>query len=332
MGREAYTGSWSINPRRGVPGVRDAGPRRRCPPWVLMSEPTLPIRTIDAGETGTVAVLTLEQGDRPVVVLDESLMNRLDRSLSALPRGIDGFILESAAPRAFVAGADLKAIMAMDDPALHRYLEYGASIFQRISDLPCPSVAVIHGACLGGGLELAMHCDGLIGLVDPEARPFPIGLPEAGLKICPGWGGTNLLPARIDAKTAIIATATGTPFNAHSAAELGLFDATVATRDELIPAALRWIGEQPGHTDRGVPMHWIGADRHYAASEAGLHAAQRELQHTPEGDAVLDAIAVGLKEGWRGALQKERDELVRLRHTPPAREAIESFFAKAAKK
>jgi 3-hydroxyacyl-CoA dehydrogenase/enoyl-CoA hydratase/3-hydroxybutyryl-CoA epimerase len=297
-----------------------------------MSEPLLPIRAIDAGEAGAIAVLTLEQGDRPVVVLDESLMDRLDHSLAALPKGIDGFILESAAPRAFVAGADLKAIMAMDDPALHRYLEYGASIFQRISDLPCPSVAVIHGACLGGGLELAMHCDGLIGLIDPAAKPFPIGLPEAGLKICPGWGGTNLLPARIDAKTAIIATATGVPFNAQSAAQLGLFDTTVTARENLIPAAVRWIGEQRGHTDRGTPMHWIGADAHHAASEAGLHAAQRELEHTPEGDAVLDAVAVGLKEGWRGALRNERDELVRLRHTAPAREAIESFFAKTAKK
>lgn len=297
-----------------------------------MSEPLLPIRTIDAGKTGTIAVLTLEQGDRPVVVLDESLMERLDRSLAALPPGIDGFILESAAPRAFVAGADLKAIMAMDDPSLHRYLEYGSTIFQRISDLPCPSVAVIHGACLGGGLELAMHCDGLIGLVDPAAKPFPIGLPEAGLKICPGWGGTNLLPARIDAKTAIVATATGVPFNAQTAARLGLFEAAVTARENLIPAAIRWIAEQHGHTDRGTPMHWIGADAHYAASEAGLHAAQRELEHTPEGDAVLDAVAVGLKEGWRGALRKERDELVRLRHTAPAREAIESFFAKTAKK
>lgn len=297
-----------------------------------MSEPLLPIRTIDAGKTGTIAVLTLEQGDRPVVVLDESLMERLDRSLAALPPGIDGFILESAAPRAFVAGADLKAIMAMDDPSLHRYLEYGSSIFQRISDLPCPSVAVIHGACLGGGLELAMHCDGLIGLVDPAAKPFPIGLPEAGLKICPGWGGTNLLPARIDAKTAIVATATGVTFNAQTAARLGLFEAAVTARENLIPAAIRWTAEQHGHTDRGTPMHWIGADAHYAASEAGLHAAQRELGNTPEGDAVLDSVAVGLKEGWHSALRKERDELVRLRHTAPAREAIESFFAKTAKK
>lgn len=299
-----------------------------------MPEPMLPIRTIDAGETGTITVVTLEQGARPVVVLDESLMERLDRTLAALPQGPDGFILESAAPRAFVAGADLKAIMAMDDPSLHRYLEYGASIFQRICDLPCPSVAVIHGACLGGGLELAMHCDGLIGVLDPspESKPFPIGLPEAGLKICPGWGGTNLLPARIDAKTAIVATATGRPFNAQSAADLGLFDSTVTTRDELIPAAINWIGEQRGHTDRGEPMHWIGAHRHHPASEAGLDAARRELNATPEGDAVLDAVAVGLREGWRAACQKERDELVRLRHTGPAREAIESFFARTAKK
>jgi 3-hydroxyacyl-CoA dehydrogenase/enoyl-CoA hydratase/3-hydroxybutyryl-CoA epimerase len=299
-----------------------------------MPEPLLPIRTIDAGESGTITVVTLEQGDRPVVVLDESLMERLDRTLGDLPQGPDGFILESAAPRAFVAGADLKAIMAMDDPSLHRYLEYGASIFQRICDLPCPSVAVIHGACLGGGLELAMHCDGLIGVLDPspEAKPFPIGLPEAGLKICPGWGGTNLLPARIDPKSAIVATATGKPLNAKSATEMGLFDATVATRDELIPAAIKWIAEQRGHTDRGQPLHWIGAHRHFAASEAGLHAARHELGPSPEGDAVLDAVAVGLREGWRAACQKERDELVRLRRTEPAREAIESFFARSAKK
>lgn len=297
-----------------------------------MSEPLLPIRTIDAGEAGTISVVTLEQGDRPVVVLDESLMERLDRTLAALPSNPDGFILESAAPRAFVAGADLKAIMAMDDPTLHRYLEYGASIFQRISDLPCPSVAVIHGACLGGGLELAMHCDGLIGLVDPDAKPFPIGLPEAGLKICPGWGGTNLLPARIDAKTAIVATATGKPFNAQSAADLGLFDAAVTSHEGLIPRAIQWIGEQRGHTDRGTPMHWIGADQHFAVSEAGLDRARAELEPTPEGDAVLDAVAVGLREGWQGAIQKERDELVRLRHTEPAREAIESFFARSSKK
>lgn len=296
-----------------------------------MSADFLPTRVIDAPDLGPVLVLTLEQGDRPVVVIDESLLNRLDATLGEIPDGLAGFVLESAAPRAFVAGADLKAIMAMDDPALHRYLEFGASIFQRIADLPCPTAAAIDGACLGGGFELAAHCDGLIGLVDPDAKPFPIGLPEAGLKICPGWGGTNLLPARIDAEEAIVATATGKPFNALSANELGMFDAICSSRDALIETAIGWIKEQRGHTDRGTPKQWIGTDEHYARVEAGLDKARLALDATPHGDAVLDCVHTGLKEGWRAALQNERDELVRLRHTEPAQRAIESFFAKTAK-
>jgi 3-hydroxyacyl-CoA dehydrogenase/enoyl-CoA hydratase/3-hydroxybutyryl-CoA epimerase len=295
-----------------------------------MPEQPLPIRTIDS-PAGPIAVLTLEQGDRPVVVIDETLLNRLDEALGRIPKGLAGFILESAAPRAFVAGADLKSIMAMDDPSLHRYLEFGASVFQRIADLPCPTAAAIHGATLGGGLELAMHCDGLIGLVEKDAKPYPIGLPEAGLKICPGWGGTNLLPARIDPKTAIIATASGVPFNAHSADELGMFDATCSSRDDLIGTAAEWIATQRGHTDLGTPMHWAGADRHLPDVQRGLEKARAELGETPEGDAVLDCVAIGLTQGWKAALQMERDELVRLRHTKPAREAIESFFARSAK-
>ncbi len=295
-----------------------------------MPEQPLPIRTIDS-PAGPIAVLTLEQGDRPVVVIDESLLNRLDEALGRIPQGLAGFILESAAPRAFVAGADLKSIMAMDDPSLHRYLEFGASVFQRIADLPCPTAAAIHGATLGGGLELAMHCDGLIGLVDKDAKPYPVGLPEAGLKICPGWGGTNLLPARIDPKTAIIATASGVPFNAHSADELGMFDATCSSRDDLIGTAAEWIATQRGHTDLGTPMHWAGADRHLPDVQRGLEKARAELGETPEGDAVLACVAIGLTQGWKAALQRERDELVRLRHTKPAREAIESFFARSAK-
>jgi len=291
----------------------------------------LPTRVIEVPDLGPVLVLTLEQGDRPVVVIDESLLNRLDATLASLPADLAGFVMESAAPRAFVAGADLKAIMAMDDPSLHRYLEYGASIFQRIADLPCPSVAAIGGACLGGGFELTAHCDGLVGVVDPDAKPFPIGLPEAGLKICPGWGGTNLLPARIDAREAIVATAIGKPFNAHSAHALGMFDATCVSRDDLVQTSIDWIKGQRGHTDIGTPMHWIGTDEHYTRVQSGLDAARRELDETPHGDAVLDCVHTGLKEGWKGALQHERDDLVRLRHTAPAREAIESFFARSAK-
>ena len=110
-----------------------------------------------------VVVVWLEQPGKPVVVLDEALIRTLDRTLDHVPADADGLVLASAAPRSFVAGADLKSIQDLDDAGLHAYLEFGARVFGRLSSFPFPTAAAINAACLGGGLELAMHCDGPIG-------------------------------------------------------------------------------------------------------------------------------------------------------------------------
>ena len=158
--------------------------------------------TWQRGDSGVV-VMTLEQADRPVVVLDSALLESIDKALDEIGTDLKGFVLTSSS-RVFVAGANLEEIMSLDDAALDQYLKFGSRVYGRIANLPCPSVAAINGATLGGGLELAMHCDTLIAMM-PQARedgkpakPYHIGLPEAGLCICPGWGGTNMLPARID--------------------------------------------------------------------------------------------------------------------------------------
>jgi 3-hydroxyacyl-CoA dehydrogenase/enoyl-CoA hydratase/3-hydroxybutyryl-CoA epimerase len=297
---------------------------------VRMSNAPLPIELAGRGDRGTVAVVRLEQPGRPVVVLDADLIARLDATLDTLPRSIAGLVLASNADRAFVAGADLKAIMALDDAGLHSYLERAASVFQRLADLPCPTAAAIHGATLGGGFELAAHCDGLIAC--PAAKPYPVGLPEAGLKICPGWGGTVLLPARIDPGVALRQTAAGRTMTFDQARELALFDAVAESREALVPAAVSWVLAQPAPVRDGAPSRWAGAPRCRDAVDAALREAETELSATGPGRAVLDCVRIGLDQGWPAACRAERGHLVSLRNTADAKAAISAFFEKSSPK
>lgn len=305
-----------------------------------MTATLLPVTTETDGPFAGIATLTLEQPGRPVVVLDLELFQRLEATIRGLPRGLRGLVLASATERAFVAGADLKSIMDMDDGQLDKYLAYGASVMGMLSQLQCPTAAAVNGAVLGGGLELAMHCDALIGAPGPSkdgqpARPYPVGLPEAGLAICPGWGGTNLLPARMDAAEAIRRTASGRPMNFDEAVAAGMFDAVASAPGELLATAKKWLAEQggkPGATRDGAPARWVGRTGRAEASLRALDAVRDEVGKTDAGLAVADAVNAGLVGGWGHALEVERRHLIRLRNLPAAREAIAAFFAKSAKK
>jgi len=106
-----------------------------------------------------------------VVVLDAWLVGAIAEACAAVAReGCTGFVLASSSTRVFVAGADLAEIDALDDPGLHAYLERGAAAFAAIPALGVPSVAVVHRAALGGGLELAMHCEALVGTQPAEGE------------------------------------------------------------------------------------------------------------------------------------------------------------------
>jgi enoyl-CoA hydratase/carnithine racemase len=288
-----------------------------------------------SGPLAGVVVLRLEQAGRPVVVLDEALIRRLEATLKALPRDCLGLVLASASERVFVAGADLKTIVELDDGPLDRYLAYGQRVFGMLSQLPFPTAAAINGAALGGGLELAMHCDALIASPAASGKPYPVGLPEAGLSICPGWGGTNLLPARMDASGAIRRTATGQTMLVEEARSAGVFDAFAPSPDELLPTAKRWIIDRAreGRAERdGAPSRWIGRPAHAAGCLQALDACRDELAPTGSSAAVLDAINAGLTQGWQAALDCERQHLVRLRRSPEGRAAIQAFFERSSAK
>ncbi len=298
----------------------------------------LPV-TIDAG----VAVLTLEQPGKPVVVLDHELIQRLDHTLRALRshpqwNSIVGLVLASASERVFVAGADLNAIQSLDDAALHKYLAYASEVFALLSNLPFPTAAAINGAALGGGLELAMHCDALIGAPTPvrdgQPKPYPIGLPEAGLSICPGWGGTCLLPARMNPAEAVRRTAQGKPLTSDEAVTSGLFDAVAPSVGELLATAKTWVKTRAskGRIERdGAPLRHAGRQSVAKATIAAFDTVRGEVIATEPGRAVAEAVNAGLTKGWKACLEVEQRELVRLRRTPAGKAAIEAFFAKSKK-
>lgn len=299
----------------------------------------LPIVQLDSAPG--IYVLTLEPNQGPMVVLDEALIGRIEASLTAFPQDAAGMILASGSPRVFVAGADLKQIEGLDGPGLERYLAFGQRVFGMISRLPCATAAAINGAALGGGLELAMHCDGLVAARAPmrdgqPGKPYMIGLPEAGLSICPGWGGTNLMPARMDAREAIQRTAEGRPMSLDEAVAARFIDVLAPSAEGLIPTAAKWLREHGSAAlavrRDGFPSRWIGRSASRSAAMAAIIEVQDDLPKTDAAAAVVRAVRAGLEQGWPGALEVERKELNRLRYTDAGRSAIRAFFEKSAKK
>jgi len=267
-----------------------------------------------------------------VVVLDRWLIDAIDHTLAEVthqgtPTGV---VLASDSERVFVAGADLAEIDGLSDNELQTYLSCGSVAYQRLAAFACPTVAAVNGAALGGGLEIALHCDALIAsAIPPDKKPWRAGLPEAGLGLCPGWGGTQLLPARIDPSIAIQSTATGQTFKANEVPD-GLFDQVVPA-SELRAAALAWIRAHPdAEADRISQRHPRAIDsRNGAEVAAALEATRADLPDSLSATAVRDAVAAGVVEGWHAALKIEQQNLIDLRHTETARARLDAFFAKA---
>lgn len=306
----------------------------------MVTPAPLPVTRLDSGPHAGIVVVALEQPGKPVVVLELELIQRLEATLRAIPAGASGLVLASASERVFVAGADLKTISESNDQQLTQYLAYASRVFQMLADFPFPTVAAINGAALGGGLELAMHCDAIV--ASPAVKPYPVGLPEAGLSLCPGWGGTNLLPARIDPARAIRMTAEGKPMTYDEAADAGLFDAIAPDAGSLraiaadkvvkLRSAANLTCPAPAARRDGSPWRWIGRPEVAAGVMKALDSTRHELPATEAAAAVASAVDAGLTRGWKAALELEQRELVRLRHTAPAKTALEAFFARSAKK
>ncbi|MBX3389096.1 MAG: enoyl-CoA hydratase/isomerase family protein [Phycisphaeraceae bacterium] len=287
------------------------------------------------------ATLTLEQPGKPVVVLDLELLQRLDAALKTLAgaggRDIRGLIVRSASDRVFVAGADLKTISEWDDDQLDRYLEFGQRVFCTLATLPFPTVAAINGAALGGGLELAMHCDALVaappaGRDGQPGKPYPVGLPECSLGLCPGWGGTNLYPLSLDNPAdAIRLCIEGKPMLFEEAKASGLFAEIASSQGELLETAKTWLKSAAANAavvNYSEVDPWKRSPAQATKTLLSIDRMRGELPPSEESKVVLECLNTGLTKGYLAALAAERKHLVRLRHTPKAKQALAAFFAR----
>ncbi len=169
-----------------------------------------------------------------------------------------------------------------------------------------------------------MHCDAIVASkVGGNEKPYPIGLPEAGLGICPGWGGSQMLPARIDPTVAIEATATGNLFKSSAMPE-GLVDVLVETPEELETAATKWLSENQT-VNRTIPRCIFNTEKNY---KEAVETAKANLDTSESVQGVILAVETGIHQGWSDAIATEQCELVRLRNTPAAREKLEAFLSK----
>lgn len=172
-------------------------------------------------------------------VLDDALFEALDTAITEVStRDLKGAILISAKPSIFVAGADLKHIRDTwdwSDERIVQFCESGRSVMKKFNSCPFPTVAAIHGAAVGGGLEIAMWCDFRIAT---EHKRTILGLPEVKLGLVPGWAGTSRLPRLTSFEFGVECVATGEPVTAARAAEVGLVDRVIPFDSESVVQSL----------------------------------------------------------------------------------------------
>lgn len=171
--------------------------------------------------------LLLDKQDTAVNLLSEAVLTELDSILTQVSENLPkGLVLRSGKPSNFCAGADLEEFRDLTDAAeVIEKLKGAHAIVDRLENLPCPTLAIVHGTCLGGGLELALCCDYRLALPNAE-----LGFPEILLGLHPGLGGTVRLTHLIDPVEAMTLMLTGKPVAAGKAKKIGLVDDIIEER------------------------------------------------------------------------------------------------------
>jgi 3-hydroxyacyl-CoA dehydrogenase/enoyl-CoA hydratase/3-hydroxybutyryl-CoA epimerase len=278
-----------------------------------------------------VAALVLDVPGHKVNVLTPQVFADLEQALDRVSAetGFQVLVLRSGKERSFCAGADLHVFAGKTPAECQAFSERGQQLFDKLAGLRLVSVAVIAGACLGGGLELALACDYRLVVDKPETR---LGLPEIELGLIPGWGGTQRLPRTVGLERALQIILGGRRLTAAEAVRWGLADAICKNEDD----PLKLLAEPVKRPRTRLPLTtW----RQRLLESTGLGRAliyrgtrrllQRRLpDDMPAPREALDAVRIGTKDGVAAGLACEREAVGRLVTTSACRNLVHVFLAR----
>ncbi len=275
-------------------------------------------------DAGDIAWLLLDKKDTATNVLSQDVLVELDDILTQLkndkPKGL---VLRSAKANNFCVGADINEFRELSDASdILDKLKAAHAVADKLAGLPCPKVAIIHGNCFGGGLELTLYCDYRLAL--PGAR---LGLPEIQLGLHPGLGGTARLTDLINPVEAITLMLTGKSLSHDRAKKLGIVDDVVAER-HLAKAVDAAMAKKITRHKRGLKARLLNtglARRKAAATMREKTAEKVSLQHYPAPEALIN-----LWQEYGGHSKKmrraEMESFATLLRTETAQNLIRVFF------
>jgi len=273
--------------------------------------------------------LHFERDDKPVNVLDEACIVQLEAHLDTLeaepPKTL---VLESGNAGCFIAGADLDMIAAVTDAnEATKLAERGQSLCRRIEVLPSVSIALVRGACMGGGLEIALACDYIVAVDDKRTR---LALPEIKIGIHPGFGGCVRLPKRVGWMQAVEMILSGRAVDAGRARRIGL--AALSPKPEQLDAAIAYLVKTGKVTGRTFNPWWLrlwpARALFFQQVEKKTYARLKHLDVESAYPAIPAVIAlfkeiIGMSDGL--ALAREAESLGRLAVTPTCKNLIRVF-------
>ena len=275
-----------------------------------------------------IAVITMNDPSLPQNVLNQSIQAEFEQIFTDVEadKEIKGLIITSDKKDCFVAGADITMLQQIESVEQAKGMcKLLHSLMQRIVDLPFTTVAAINGACLGGGLELALAFDYRIASTHKSTK---IGVPEVQLGLLPGGGGTQRIPRLIDLPTALDLILTGKQLNAVRAKKIGLVDQAVAP-EVLLEVAEKFARKAKPKRKKSLKQKLMASApmRALVFSQARKATMKLTKGHYPAPLKILDSVQRGLSTSLRKGLDIEAQNFAELVMTPESRQLINIFFA-----